>query len=449
MFFKKNKNNKDRTYIGGGYDLVKNDKEDIQNIYITDAERAGHIFGMGTTRIGKTRLMENMITQDIQKGYSVVLIDPKGDNDIFSKICQTAFEEDRLEDLFYTSIINANKSTKFNPLAYYLIPDEIVYHTTSGIVTEEQFYLNVAYETTLVLTNALILIRKAENNSQNITFKDIKYYASQDDLKKLLNLLENISFNNKEDKTIQEDNVHLLKQLVSSPSDYFAKVSSTLRTTLTMLTNGRLGQVIATVNDNPIIERLESGKRIIFTLQTDALLTRTPSALLSRLTISMFQSFVGRMFASGEKINPPLCLYIDEASNVLYNGIENMFNKAGGAGLWITAFTQSVSDIIAEIGQDRTKKILDNTNTKLYMRVNDSDTAKFISLASGIKKGYSQIMGLGGMFNLKQEELELVNTDTIMNMGKREFLFFGPDGRFHGMTAKIQNAYLRISNEAA
>jgi hypothetical protein len=42
---------------------------------------------------GKTRILENMVEQDIRKGYSVVVIDPKGDIDLFSKIVQVAFEE--------------------------------------------------------------------------------------------------------------------------------------------------------------------------------------------------------------------------------------------------------------------------------------------------------------------------------------------------------------------
>ncbi len=37
--------------------------DDIKEIYLSDSERSGHIFGMRTTRFGKTRLIE----QDLRK----------------------------------------------------------------------------------------------------------------------------------------------------------------------------------------------------------------------------------------------------------------------------------------------------------------------------------------------------------------------------------------------
>jgi len=49
-----------------------------------------HTFVFGTTGVGKTRLAEYMVEQDIRKGYSVAFFDPKGDQDIFAKIVDVA-----------------------------------------------------------------------------------------------------------------------------------------------------------------------------------------------------------------------------------------------------------------------------------------------------------------------------------------------------------------------
>ena len=46
-------------------------------IYMPDSERGGHFGCMGTTRIGKTRVVESFVEQDIRKGFSVAVIDPK------------------------------------------------------------------------------------------------------------------------------------------------------------------------------------------------------------------------------------------------------------------------------------------------------------------------------------------------------------------------------------
>ena len=436
---------KDRTIIGMGYDLIKGDPEDIKEIFLMDSERSGHIFGMGTTRFGKTRLMESMIEQDLRKGNSIIFIDPKSDYEIFSKIVQVAFEENREDEIMYLSVI-PDYSIKFNPLSHFLIPDEMVHHTVSGIEAKDQFFINVAYETSLAIASSLYMIKQANHNEEQLNFSDILYYVSQTDMKDLRNTLEK-SIVEPKYAANQRTMLHLLDQIIASPTDYFSKVSTTLRTMLTQLTSGNMGTVMGLSRENPVIDRLEAGKRIILVVHTHALSTRKVSYLMARNVLSSIQSFVGRVFEEGLKINPPLCLYIDEASNVFYDGIENMFNKAGGAGVWLAAFTQSVSDITAELGIDKTKKIIDNTNTKIYLRVNDPDTQKFVSQSSGLVKGYSHVIGLGGSFNLKQEEPPLVSTDIIGNLKKREMLFLGPDGRYKGMTLFTKPSYVNITNK--
>ena len=77
------------TNIGEGIDLDHPQK--IVKIGLPDSHRKGHFWCFGTTRIGKTRMMEWIIEQDIRKGNSVVCIDPKGDIELFSKIAFSFF----------------------------------------------------------------------------------------------------------------------------------------------------------------------------------------------------------------------------------------------------------------------------------------------------------------------------------------------------------------------
>lgn len=48
-------------------------------IYGQPGERVGHTLVLGTTRVGKTRLCELLVTQDIRRGDVVIVFDPKGD----------------------------------------------------------------------------------------------------------------------------------------------------------------------------------------------------------------------------------------------------------------------------------------------------------------------------------------------------------------------------------
>ena len=78
------------TILGKGVNLADRSRDIF--ITIPDKERSGHLGCFGTTRIGKTRLMESVVEQDIVKGYNVAIIDPKGDIDLFSKVIQASAE---------------------------------------------------------------------------------------------------------------------------------------------------------------------------------------------------------------------------------------------------------------------------------------------------------------------------------------------------------------------
>ncbi|MFH2000987.1 MAG: conjugal transfer protein TraG, partial [Planctomycetota bacterium] len=89
----KRKSKEPWTMIGTGVHL--DHPNTILELGFPDTYRRGHFWCFGTTRVGKTRVMEHIIEQDIRKGYSVVAIDPKGDIDLFSKITQLAIDTGR------------------------------------------------------------------------------------------------------------------------------------------------------------------------------------------------------------------------------------------------------------------------------------------------------------------------------------------------------------------
>jgi hypothetical protein len=101
------------THIGTGVHL--DHPETIMELGFPDSFRKGHFWCFGTTRVGKTRLMEHVLEQDIRKGYSVVVIDPKGDIDLFSKITHLARDTKRLKDLMLITPIFPDYSAILAP----------------------------------------------------------------------------------------------------------------------------------------------------------------------------------------------------------------------------------------------------------------------------------------------------------------------------------------------
>ena len=418
--------------IGEGVALLRDPGAEPVPITVPDTDREGHIFTMGATRSGKTRLAEAMIEHDIRAGRSILWIDPKGDNAIFSKIVAAAGEAGREDDLLFFSPVHPRYSVRIDPLSHYFMPEEVVNHVVSGVRVREEFYFNVAYEVTLVVVQGLMLISRSLGERPEFTFRRIKENIGYRELEGLRAQVADI------EGPEAEEILTSLDQILSSPQDYFSKVSSSLRAVITSLSSGSVGEIIGKDTSNRFIERLEAGKRVILVVQTGSLLTRKTAHIMARVLLSMVQSFVGRVLASHQRIHPPLAVYADEASNVLYFGIDDLFSKAGGAGVWLHMLTQSRQDLVAELGPAYAGKILDNTNTKIVFRVNDPDTAAWASRMAGTEKRFSPVMSLGGGLSVRETEESRVPAERFLRLGRREFYAFTFDGIYRGRTLDVR-----------
>jgi hypothetical protein len=430
------------TYLGEGYSLKDSKMERLPiGVSIDDSFRKGHFWCFGTTRSGKTRLMESMIVQDIIKGNSVVVIDPKGDIELLRNIIMTAFMTGRHRDLVFISSVYPEYSAKIDPLSYYYMPEELVGHIVSGVETgKEPFFYNVAYEISLmVVLSLLALNKKNPNGKSTFSLLDVKNIISHEDLSKLKNRVETLALTDKSLNQLTSD----LTKILESPQDYYSKVSSSLRVALTELTSGNIGKIIGTADSNRFLKKLEGddpmsrkgkdgkpAKTVIFVAQLGSLMTRKAAFTLGKIIISMIQSFTGRIFSSGNVIKPPLSLYIDEAQSVLYYGIEDLFAKGGGANVWIHGFSQSVNQMFAALGRDTAKSILDNTNTKIFMRVPDVDTAQYASDHFGKRKILSPILSSTGGISTREDEDNVVRYEEFLNLPPRLFYLMTYSGMF-------------------
>lgn len=423
--------------LGTGINL--DTPETILPIRYPDSYRKGHFWCFGTTRVGKTRCMENIIEQDIRKGYSVVIIDPKGDADLFSKIVQVAFDTGRHDDLMLINPIFPEYSATLDPLSSYYMIEELVAHITAGVtVGREPYYYSVAYEVSLLVVQSLIMLARATGQEPSFNLSDIKNNIGHEDLAGLKEKLDYI-----EDPAAEQLSRDLAKILVS-PAEFNSKVGSSLRVALTELTSGNIGKIIGHAEEDRFIERLEAGKGVILVVQLGSLLTKRAAYSAGKVLISMIQAFVGRRYSSDKRVTPPLALHIDEAQSVLYHGIEELFAKAGGAGIFIHGYCQSLSQLYAEIGQDRANTILDNCNTKLFMRVPDTKTAKYVSTHLGEKRTYSPIISLGGGLSIRETEETRIKHTEVLNLGPRQFFLTTYSGVYRGVTRDVSDASIKV-----
>jgi conjugal transfer pilus assembly protein TraD len=439
-FFGKAKPVEDRLFLGMGTGIKV--KEKPFPIYLTNSHRSGHMLCAATTRSGKTRLAEWMMELDIRAGRSVVFLDPKGDLDALSKVYQIAEECGRLDDFMLVTPIWPEYSAKIDPLCHYRMPEELVNHITSGVSDGkgDVFFTNVAYEISLAITLSKLLIARHSNiPTARFSLMEVMEYISQDALKGLRDQIHSI----KDPEARQLEN--MLSKIIESPPDYFGKISSSLRVAMVELCAGNIGKIIGTAEENRFINRLEQGKQVIMVVQLGAMITQKAALTVGKLIISMINTLCGRFYSNGRRLTPELCVYIDEAQNVLTAGIDNLLSKAGGAGIYCHLFVQSVNQIYSVMGKDAGNSILSNLNTKLFMRVPDPQTATMVCEHFGTRKLLTAMMQMNSSdATIREVEEDLLQPANILNLQPRQFYMTTYNGNFQGVTAAVGGADVKF-----
>lgn len=431
------------THIGKGFHLKDIKEEQFVDINLNNDFRRGHIIGFGTTGAGKSRLIESMVEQDIMLfGNSVVVIDPKVDNALLSRVYQAAVRSGNERAFMLLSPIHPKLSVKINPMSNYFMDEEIIGHIVSAIETSgDIFFYNIALEVSTAIVKSRLLIKKYVKDNTPLNFREIYRYAGYEGLQQLKENLEKI--NNSKDRDL-EDMVILINNVLGSNADYFAKVVSSLRTTLTQMSTGAIGSVFGGATKNRFIEMLENDEKVILYVQTPSMLSKKTSDITAKVCLSMIQSCIGRKAIEDKKFKHGLSIYIDESSNSLYQGVENLFNKSRSTDTRITAFSQNYADYIDAVGREKAKMILGNANGKFFMRLVDPDTAEDAARYAGEITKWDSVISTNGIMSKQTKDMALKSED-LLSLMPREFYYFGMEGQFKGKTAPIGDTEIKIN----
>lgn len=464
-------------------------------IFIEWGDLAGHLSVYGTTRVGKTRLMVSLIRQCILRGMDILIVEPKGSvgQETIAWVLEFAQEANRLRDYKYISPMFKNFSIPFNPL-FGLSNEEIASLVSTLIPAKDDFYITMGYTITFAILKGLEFLEMAEGkehvgklikreykrvssgnaniinaldnisdpdlatrvilpkNGQTlmdidppyrslITFTDIATYSTQEGLNAILNHVEKITeeqFNSdsegqREDlKRLKGEAIRALKEQAEKDSSYFSKVASSFNITIQQLSSGDLGEILCSTKINPIMDGFKNpnhGQIVI--VQPYPLKYKKASDSFIRVFFAMFTAAFGDIGAAGRKFPREIFLFIDEGGSVLYPGVESLFNKAGGLGLRIMIFTQSFADYDAELGPEISKIVNDNTNTKIYMKMNDVMSRQIISDTFGTIMA-SDEKYMGSKIDMRiatgDSEKVLLTPAHIAKLQKQEFLLQKKEG---------------------
>ena len=336
-------------------------------------DRRRHMYIIGKSGVGKSKLQELMIRQDIAYGHGVCVIDPHGEliEDILNFI-----PENRIEDVCIIDPGDVEYPSSFNPLAN--IDVNFKHQLTQGLieVLRKQFGANwtprlehVFRFTVLALLDyphATMRGMISMLTDRNYRQKVVEYIG--DDMVKRFWAIEFADWSEKFDTDAIIPLVNKLGQFLSDP----------------MLRN-IFGQ-----KENKIdIEQLMNEEKILLINLSKGKIGEENSSFFG----SMFLTKIKQAGMARAKLDPKdredFYLYVDEFHNIVTDTFENILSEARKYGLNLIVAHQYMSQLLPKVLQ----AVLGNVGTIITFRVGGDDATK-------LKPEFAPIFDVKDMINL-------------------------------------------------
>ena len=399
-------------------------------------ERVGHSLVLGTTRVGKTRLAELFITQDIRRTRRhrtqhldrevVIVFDPKGDADLLKRMYIECKRAGRLDEFYVFHLGWPDYSARYNAVGRFGRISEVATRIAGQLSGEgnSAAFREFAWRFVNIIARALVALGRRPNYEQilkhviNIDALFIEYaqsYFAQHDPKAWQTIVEvegkidrkNLSFAMKDrplrvvaldmyltQKRISDPVMDGLRSAVRYDKTYFDKIVASLLPLLEKLTTGRIAELLSPdymdlEDPRPIFDWMQViRKRAVVYVGLDALSDTEVAAAVGNSMFSDLVSVAGHIYKFGINDGLPgassgkvaINVHADEFNELMGDEFIPMINKGGGAGMQVTAYTQTMSDIEAKIGsRAKAGQVIGNFNNLFMLRVRETDTAELLT----------------------------------------------------------------------
>jgi excisionase family DNA binding protein len=330
---------------------------EFQMARIPEKDRATHFYVIGATGAGKTKFLESLIRQDIDKGNGLAVIDPHGDlvEDIKSYIASRYGHRCDFADRFIVVDPTAPDYTvTFNPL-----------EKLSGVSVPEQ-------------ANELIsAFRKIWADSWGVRMEDLMRSSlialgeACLTLSELSRFLLRRDFRNavlsKVDHQVTKDYFHRFDSMTDKGQ--ISWIEPVMNKINAFFSDERIRQMFgsSTKSSFNLREIMDGGKILLVKLDKGRL--KDSADLLGSLLMAKVQmaAFSRADIPASER--RPFYLYIDEFQNFATGSFMVILSEARKYGLSLVMAHQSLAQITGELKS----MILGNTGIQAYFRVNHQD----------------------------------------------------------------------------
>jgi conjugative coupling factor TraD (TOL family) len=411
----------------GGSTIIHGVEPSEVDVTLPLADRVGHTIVFGTTRVGKTRLCEVYVTQDIHRGDVVIVFDPKGDADLLKRIFLEAKRAGRDKEFYVFHLGYPDLSARYNAIGRFSRLTEIPTRVAGQLSGEgnSAAFKQFAWRFVNIISRALVtlgqrpdytLISRYVVNIDNLfieyahaLFKE-KYPNAWDRITEIEGKLNDknipINMRGREKRVVAIEQyvtevkiydvvLDGLRSAVRYDRTYFDKIVASLLPLLEKLTTGKTSQLLAPnytdmSDPRPIFEWMQIiRKRGIVYVGLDALADADVAGAVGNSMFADLVSVAGHIYKHGiesdlpggsETTKVPINIHADEFNELMGDEFIPMVNKGGGAGYQVTAYTQTLSDIEARI-QNKAKsgQVIGNFNTLQMLRVRETTSAELLT----------------------------------------------------------------------
>lgn len=400
-----------------------------QSVSMDLRERVGHTLVLGTTRVGKTRLAELLITQDIARDDTVIVFDPKGDADLMKRIVAEAKRAGRSQDLYIFHLGYPEISCRYNAIGNFSRITEVATRLTNPLPStgNSAAFREFAWRFTNMIAVALVKMGKrpdyklitryithiepllteyyrqwlpevappdweqqVQRIAASINERDLPF-ALKGRSPEVIALVRYVKDNGFYDAVADG-----LRSAFEYDKTYFDKIVASLLPLMEKLITGKTAALISPdytdLNDTrPIIDWRQIIRRqgIVY-IGLDALSDMAVAAAVGNSMFADLVSVSGEIYKHGTdhglpeavKTNnlPTISLHADEFNELIGDEFIPLLNKAGGSGFQVTAYTQTWSDVEARVGNKaKAGQVAGNFNTLIMLRVKELTTAEMLT----------------------------------------------------------------------
>lgn len=413
----------ERSSLGGdpaihGVELQESD------VWMNISERVGHTLVLGTTRVGKTRLAELLIAQDIRRGEVVIVFDPKGDIDLLRRVYAEAKRAGREGEFFMFHLGHPEISARYNPVGDFSRITEVATRIAGQLPSqgESAAFKEFVWRFVNVMARALVALGRKPDYEQinryasNVEPLLVDYFEHWLDHEAAAvgwrEEVDSMAIDKKNlDKGLQSRGLravtlveyarrkkfydplaHALASTLNYEKTYFDKLVASLLPLLEKLTTGRIATLLSPAYDEPCDWRpvfdwtsVINLKGIVY-VGLDALSDYEVAAAVGNSMFADLTSVAGSLYKYGTGRGLPgetaarrIAIHADEFNELIGDEFIPLLNKAGGAGFQVTAYTQTWSDVEARIGsKPKAGQIAGNFNSLIMLRVKEIATAELL-----------------------------------------------------------------------